>query len=210
MDVFDLAARITLDKAMFERGLKEAQNDVEKSGSLISKGLGKIGSAAKTLGKVSLTSFGVASAAVVSLTKKAVTAYANYEQLLGGVQTLFGAQGMTLQEYADSVGQTVDEAEGKYNALIQAQDDVMNNARQAFKTAGVSVNEYMDMATSSAAAMVNSLNGDTVKAAELTDMAIKDMSDNANKMGTSMESIQNAYAGFSKGNFTINNLMSAA
>lgn len=210
MDVFDLAARITLDKAMFERGLKEAQNDVEKSGSLISKGLGKIGSAAKTMGKVSLTAFGAASAAVVSLTKKAVTAYANYEQLVGGVETLFGAQGMTLQEYADSVGQTVDEAEGKYNALMQSQDLVMENARKAFKTAGVSVNEYMEQATSSAAAMVNSLNGDTVKAAELTDMAIRDMSDNANKMGTSMESIQNAYAGFSKQNFTINNLMSAA
>lgn len=210
MDVFDLVAKITLDKAIFDKSLQDAQKNMQSASNTISNGFSKISGAVKTFGKVSAAALGTASAAVVSLTKKSVAAYKEYEQLVGGVETLFGTQGMSLDQYAESVGKTVEEAQEKYNALAEAQDMVKENARNAFRSAGMSVNEYMSMATGTAAAMVSSLNGDTIKAAKLTDQAIQDMSDNANKMGTNMESIQNAYNGFAKGNFTINNLMSAA
>lgn len=82
-------------------------------------------------------------------------------------------------------------------------DKVVANAKQAFKTAGMSANEYMELTTSFSASLLQSVGGDTEKAAKYADMAIVDMSDNANKMGTSMESIQNAYQGFAKQNYTM-------
>lgn len=142
-------------------------------------------------------------AGVVKLGKAAVGAYADYEQLVGGVETLFGAGGQSVEEYAKSVGKSVDDASGDYNNLMKAQDLVMKNADNAYKTAGMSANEYMEVATASAASMVTSVGGDTVKAAKLTDQSVTDMADNANKMGTSMDLIQNAYGGFAKGNYTM-------
>lgn len=108
--------------------------------------------------------------------KEIVDAYADYEQLVGGVETLFGEAGQT---------------------------KVMENAEKAFKTAGLSVNDYMETVTSFSASLISSLDGDTAKAAKVADQAIIDMSDNANKMGSSMESIQNAYSGFAKQNYTM-------
>lgn len=120
--------------------------------------------------------------AVGELTKASMEAYAQNEQLVGGVETLF----------KDSA------------------DIVMGYAENAYKTAGLSANEYMNTVTSFSASLLQSLGGDTKAAAEKANVAITDMSDNANKMGTAMESIQNAYQGFAKQNYTINNLMSAA
>ena len=167
----------------------------------------KFGGAAKKVGAAALAASAAvasaATAAVIDLTKQAVTAYANYEQLVGGVETLFGAGGMSLQEYADSIGKTADEAKDQYNKLMVAQAKVGANAEKAFKTAGLSANEYMETVTSFSASLIQSVGGDTQKAAELADQAIVDMSDNANKMGSSMESIQNAYQGFAKQNYTM-------
>ena len=112
---------------------------------------------------------------------KAFWNYADYEQLVGGVDTLFK----------------------------ESSDVVQRNARQAFMTAGMSANEYMENVTGFSAALIQSLGGDTEEAARVADMAMRDMSDNANKMGTDMESITRAYQGFAKQNYTIN-LMSAA
>lgn len=120
-------------------------------------------------------------AAIGTAIKSAVDNYANYEQLTGGVETLF----------KDSA------------------DIVMNYAENAYKTAGLSANDYMETVTSFSASLLQSLGGDTEEAAKKADLAITDMSDNANKMGTDMQSIQNAYQGFAKQNYTIN-LMSAA
>ena len=114
-------------------------------------------------------------AGVVALTKSAVEGYAQYEQLIGGVETLFENASGTVVSYAN----------------------------EAYKTAGLSANNYMETVTSFSASLLQSLGGDTKKAAEYADRAIVDMSDNANKMGTSMESIQNAYQGFAKQNYTI-------
>ena len=169
-----VAGKNTVDSAI-KGAMNDAQNTASKGASGISNALGKVGSVAKTVGKVTAVGLGVASTAVVALGKSAIGAYANYEQLVGGVETLF----------KDSA------------------DTVIKNASRAYKTAGLSANDYMETVTSFSASLLQSLGGDTVKASEMADMAITDMSDNANKMGTSMEMIQNAYNGFAKQNFTM-------
>ena len=166
--------------------------------------------AAATAGKAIIASLeavgaaiGAVSTGVAAVGTKIVNEYANYEQLVGGVETLFGAQGKSLEEYAASVGKTVTEASAEYSKLLAAQETVMKNAENAYKTAGMSANDYMETVTSFSASLIQSLGGDTQKAAEYADMAITDMSDNASKMGTDMEMIQNAYNGFAKQNFTM-------
>ena len=118
--------------------------------------------------------------ALVNVGKQAIESYAEYEQLTGGVETLFGKSADVVKKYAND----------------------------AYKTAGLSANEYMDTVTSFSASLISSLGGDTEKASAYANRAIVDMSDNANKMGTDMSMIQNAYQGFAKQNYTIN-LMSA-
>ena len=144
-----------------------------------------------------------AATGVAALTTAAVSAYADYEQLVGGVETLFGTGGQSLEEYAKSVGKTVSEVKGEYESLAKAEKTVLDNADKAYKTAGMSANEYMETVTSFSASLIQGLGGDTEKAAQIADKAIVDMSDNANKMGTSMELIQNAYQGFAKQNYTM-------
>lgn len=119
------------------------------------------------------------------------------------METLFGAGGQSLSEYAKGVGKTTTEAKDEYNNLIKAQEAVIEKANGAYKTAGMSANDYMETVTSMSAALIQSLDGDTVAAAEKADMAITDMSDNANKMGSDIESIKNAYSGFAKVNYTM-------
>ena len=200
MDLMSLAARLTLDSSEYEKGLSDAEDNAKKRGSGIGRALG-------TLGKV--TAAGVAAgvtaagAAVVKLTKDAVGAYAEYQQLVGGVETLFGTGGQNLREYAASVGKTMYEAKGDYDKLKDAQDVVIHNAEQAFRTSGLSINDYMEQVTSFSASLIQSLGGDTLEAAKVADRAIIDMSDNANKMGTDMSMIQNAYNGFAKQNYTM-------
>ena len=137
--------------------------------------LSKLGGVAKGVGKAVSVGLAAAGAGIVAIGKQAVSSYAEYEQLVGGVETLF-------KDMADTV---------------------IENADNAHKTAGMSANEYMQTVTSFSASLLQSLGGDTQKAAEYADMAIRDMSDNANKMGTSMEMIQNAYQGFAKQNYTM-------
>lgn len=141
--------------------------------------------------------------AFVSLTKSSLEGYGNYEQLVGGVKTLFGTEAGSVEEYAQSVDQSVAEVTDKYNSLLRSQETVLKNARDGWKTTGLSANAYMETVTSFAASLVSSLGGDTEKAAQYADMALVDMSDNANKMGTDMTSIQYAYQGFAKQNYTM-------
>jgi hypothetical protein len=164
---------------------------------------GKLGDGLKTAAKVGVAAVGAASTAIVGLTKSAVESYAAYEQLAGGVETLFGAGGKSIEEYAESVGKSIEEVEDKYWDLRQANNEVLSNADKAFQTAGLSANQYMETVTSFSASLIQSLGGDTLKAAEYADMAIIDMADNANKMGTSIGMIQNAYQGFAKQNYTM-------
>ena len=148
-------------KDLGNKGAKAAYNGLKKVASISFKALA--------------VGLGAAATATGALVKNAVAAYADYEQLVGGVDTLFKG--------ASSV--------------------VQKNANNAYKTAGLSANAYMETVTSFSASLIQSVNGDTQKAAKLADMALSDMSDNANKMGTDMGSIQFAYQGFAKQNYTM-------
>ena len=171
----DIVAGKNNISSVVKSSMSECQDVVNKGSSGIGGALGKIGNVAGGIAKGVAVGVGVASTAVIGLGKQAVDAYGNYEQLVGGVETLF-----------------------KENAST-----VIKNASNAYKTAGMSANAYMETVTSFSASLLQSVGGDTVKASEMADMAITDMSDNANKMGTSMEMIQNAYQGFAKQNYTM-------
>ena len=255
--------------------VKKALGDAGESGS--SSFGSKFSSGLKVAGAAAGAALTAAGTAVGKLTKSAVTAYADYEQLVGGVETLFGQGGNSLEEYAktvratardieesgidwdkymdtawmsegggiqsmfeeiqfniDELGTSAEDLEeylhfeydldvedakaaiqsyydavsdetitAKYEAAGRAQEAVMEHAAEAYKTAGMSANDYMETVTSFSASLLQSLGGDTEEAARVADMAIIDMADNANKMGSSMESIQNAYQGFAKQNYTM-------
>lgn len=125
------------------------------------------------------------------------------QQSIGGIETLFGAGGRSIEEYAQSMGKSMDAVKDEYASLMQSQQTVFNNAAQAYRTVGLSANEYMEQTTSFAASLLSSVSKDTNVAAQLANMAMVDMADNANKMGTDMASIQNAYQGFAKQNYTM-------
>ena len=159
--------------------IKGVDNEGKKAGDNSEKHFEKIGKAAKKAGAVMAKGLAVGLAAaatgVVALTKAATEGYAEYEQLIGGVETLFKDSAGIVEGYANN----------------------------AYKSAGMSANAYMETITGFSASLLQSLGGDTAKAAEYGNQAVIDMSDNANKMGTSMESIQNAYQGFAKQNYTM-------
>ncbi|HHA7653767.1 TPA: hypothetical protein ACOP3J_001143 [Streptococcus pneumoniae] len=203
MNVFELFGKIGINNKPANKAIDETTGKAEGAHGKLSVIFGKIGNLAVKAGKVMATGLAVGITAISSLTGAAVKNYAEYEQLVGGIETLFGAGGKSLEEYAQSVGKSVDDASGEYEKLINAQEDLLNKSKLAYKTAGLSANEYMETATSFSASLIQSVKGDTEKAAKLADQAIIDMSDNANKMGSSMESIQNAYQGFAKQNYTM-------
>lgn len=176
MDVFDLVAKITLDSSEYEKQVSEIADNADKSsgwGGKIMNGLGKIG-------KVGGLAFGAigaaATAAVTVIGKSALDSYAEYEQLEGGIKKLFGEQ---------------------------SSKQVMKYAQEAYKTAGMSANEYMETATGFSASLIQSVGNDTQKAAKITDVAMRAMSDNASTFGTDIESIKMSYQGFAKQNYTM-------
>lgn len=168
INLFDLYAKITLDTSGYENGLDNASGKASGFADKLKSGLA-------TASKVGAAALTAAATGMAALTKASIDQYAEYEQLVGGVDTLFKTASDKVQEYAAN----------------------------AYKTAGMSANEYMDTVTSFSASLLQSLGGDTEKAAQKADQAITDMADNANKMGTGMEMIQNAYQGFAKQNYTM-------
>lgn len=175
MELFKILGKIALDVSEALKGMKDTTEEAESTSSKVGAAFEKMGASALKVGKAMSVAMGAGAVALAALTKSALDAYAQYEQLVGGVETLFG----------------------------DAQDAVMNYANEAYKTAGLSANQYMETVTSFSASLIQSLEGDTSAAAEVANQAIIDMSDNANKMGTSMEMIQNAYQGFAKQNYTM-------
>lgn len=161
MTVSEIVYRILGDDTQFK-------STMSKVGATASKALSAISKAA-------LAATGAAAAAVGALAKSAIDGYAEYEQLVGGVETLFKDSADVIKGYAD----------------------------EAYKTAGMSANAYMETVTGFSASLLQGLGGDTAKAAEIANQAVIDMSDNANKMGTDMSLIQNAYQGFAKQNYTM-------
>lgn len=175
MELFKLFGTIAVDNSGANKAIDETTGKAEKSQSKFSNVLGKIGQGAVKIAKASAVVIGSVATGLTALTKSAVSSYADYEQLVGGVETLFKDSSAKVIEYANN----------------------------AYKTAGLSANEYMSTVTSFSASLLQSLGGDTAKATESANLAITDMADNANKMGSSMESIQNAYQGFAKQNYTM-------
>lgn len=168
MNLFELFVKIGADTTEANKGIDEVGQKTSGLGEKLKSGLA-------TAGKVAVAGVAAGATAIGALGTKAVAAYADYEQLVGGVETLFK----------------------------DSQDQVMDYANNAYKTAGLSANEYMETVTSFSASLLQSLDGDTSAAADKANLAITDMSDNANKMGTDMTSIQNAYQGFAKANYTM-------
>lgn len=167
MTVFELVAKLTLDSSEYENDLKKQS----ENGGKLAGAWGKIGGAVK----VGAAAIGAASAAVGALTKKSIDAYAEFEQLKGGVEKLYGS----------------------------AADELMGYANEAYKTSGMSANKYMEQATSFSAALINSLGGDTSAAAKQTDVAMRAISDNFNTFGGDIQNVQNAFQGFAKQNYTM-------
>lgn len=183
MNLFTLYATLGLNADNFEKGVDKASRQGKGLASSLND---SVGGAAKAVGqKTSAMTIAMGTAlydlgkttvkAAASFGKSIISEYADTEQMVDGVKTLFKNDAST----------------------------VLANANNAFKTAGLSANEYMDTVTSFSASLLSGLGGDTAKAAEIADMAVQDMSDNANKFGTDMASIQNAYQGFAKQNYTM-------
>jgi phage-related protein len=177
VDIFNLYAKLSLNTDDYEKGVEKAKGGASSLmdvfsgtllGNVVSDGLRSVTNGITEIGRT-------AANMAVSIGKASLDSYADYEQLVGGVETL----------YKDSAG------------IIESY------AKDAYKNVGLSANDYMETSTSFAAALVTSLGGDTEKAAEMANTAISDMSDNANKMGTNMQSIQDAYNGFAKQNYTM-------
>ena len=168
MNLFEVFIKIGADTSESDKAIKDTGAKTKELGEKVKSGL-------KTVAKVSAATMGAMAAGVAKVVKDATAAYADYEQLVGGVETLFK----------------------------QSSDAVLQYADNAYKTAGLSANQYMETVTSFSASLLQSLGGDTAKAAKQADKAITDMADNANKMGTDIQSIQYAYQGFAKQNFTM-------
>lgn len=168
LNLFELFARILLDTSDYDDALNDASRNAESFADKLKNGL-------STAAKVGAAALGAAATGVAALTKASIDQYAEYEQLVGGVDTLFKEASNTIQQYASN----------------------------AYKTAGVSANTYMEQATAFSASLIQSLGGDTQAAAEYANQAIMDMSDNANKMGTDIESIQQTYQSLMRGNYAM-------
>lgn len=170
-NIFEMYGKISADNKQANDAIDETTGKAKTSSGIFSK----LGNGLKVIGAGAAVAVGVAGTAAVTLSKQVISAYADYEQLVGGVDTLFGEASKKVQQYAD----------------------------EAFRTAGMSANEYMETVTGFSASLLQSLGGDTEKAADVANQAVTDMSDNANKMGTDIASIQNAYQGFAKQNYTM-------
>lgn len=169
----------------------------------LKSGFSKIGSIATTALKGATVAIGTVTTAFAGLVTASVNARGELEQQIGGIETLLGTQGAkSVEDYAKLVGKSVTKVKKEYEILSKAQELAIDNANKAYKTAGLSANEYMSTVTGFAAALKQSCK-DEVEVAKIANTAIIDMADNANKMGTSMEAIQNAYQGFAKQNYTM-------
>ena len=163
MDLMTLAAKITLDDSSFKSGIESA----EGAGQRLS---GRLNAMTIAVGNIMTDLVRKGFDTIKGLTTGAVDAFADYEQLVGGIETLFKG----------------------------SSDKMMKFAKESYRTTGLSANQYMETVTSFSASLLQGLGGDTEQAAEIANTAVQDMADNANKLGTDMSSIQTAYQGFAK------------
>lgn len=175
MNVFDLQAKISLDTKGYESNLKSAGHDFSRFADGLKSAAGMVGDVLAGIGKAAVVGIGAAGTALTALTKQSLDAVANYEQLVGGVDKIFGESSKKVQQYAN----------------------------EAYQTAGLSANAYMETVTGFSASLIQGLKGDTEQAAEIANMAVKDMADNANTYGTDIAQIQSNYQALAKQNYTL-------
>lgn len=209
-----LLTKLGVDPKEFDEKMEKAHKKVEKLATAVKKvgttmgsALGKVGKfaldATTTALKATTAALGGAVAGVVALAKQSYSAYANYQQLVGGVQKLYGNMNMSLEDWAARQHKTVEEARADYERNAEAEKYIMDKAKNAFASTGMSANKYMETATQFSASLVSAYGGDTLKAAEETDKAMRQISDNWNTFGGDISAIENAYKGFAKGNYTM-------
>lgn len=196
---------LTVEISKVEKALEGMNKELHASGKI---DLSKIGTALEKIGNVALDvskKMAQVSAAIGGALAGVVTAgvksYASLEQNIGGVETLFKESEKEIQQWEEIYGKSWEELQKE--GFTTTADQVISNASKAFETAGVSANEYMQGVTSFAASLLQSVEGNSWEAMEIADMAFIDMADNANKFGTDMASIQHAYQGFAKQNYTM-------
>lgn len=189
MAVTNSDGSIILKTAIDTLGAEKGLNTLKSGISKFTKAMGAVGVAGAS--------------AVAMITKTAVEGYAEYEQLIGGVETLYGSKYKNVEEYIEGTGAAAEFAERTFEEYQNRQKTVLENANNAYKTAGISANEYMNTVNGFAASLTSSLGEYEWQAGNYADMIVTDMADNANKMGTNMEMIQNAYSGFAKQNYTM-------
>ena len=209
MTLYELIAKITLQDKDYKKKLKDtekatktmgenAEKSYNKSSKRILKALGIMASAAK----VAIDAMGT------YVVVKSVKAFAEYEQLLGGIQKLYGNMGLSVQEYAKTVGKSVTQVKDEWQRLENVQNKVLQNANNAYKTAGMSANQYMQNVTGISAALIRAYGGDTGKAASMADQAMRDIADNANTFGVyTADQLAEVYTNLAKGQYqTLDNL----
>lgn len=204
---FDVTAILKANVSDFAAGLKEAKMSIQSLKNQTGSSLDKVSNSLSVIGSEAMK---LGSALSVGLTVPVagalggiIKSYADLEQSLGGVETLFKDNGTSAIGLAKKYNITAQEAQNLYDTMESKGANVIANANKAFKTAGVSANDYMQQVTSFSATLLQGLGGDTEKAAQYADKALVQMADNANKMGTNMSDIQNAYQGFAKDNYTM-------
>lgn len=205
-----VTTKLGLDDKEFNKGTDKAKKTLEtfkKAVEKVGSAIGKVGKAAwsATTTALKATAGALAGAAtgVIALAKKSYSAYSEYQQMVGGVQKLYGNMNMSLEEYAAAQGKTTAEVRNEYARNKRAEDELMKNAKEAWKNTGMSATQYMETATQFSASLISSLGGDTEKAAKQTEVAMRAISDNWNTFGGDLESIKHAYTGFAKQNYTM-------
>lgn len=204
---FDVTAILRANSSDFTNGVNAARSALadlrNQSGGMLAQvgsSLKSVGSAMQSVGAGMTTAFTLP---MVGGLTAVIKGYADLEQSLGGVSTLFKQNGSSVNTLARDYGMTREQAQALYNTMDREGTNVIENANRAYRTAGVSANRYMEQVTSFSATLLQGLGGDTAKAAKYGDKALVQMSDNANKFGTNMTDIQNAYQGFAKDNYSM-------
>ena len=170
----------------------------EKSGNSFASSFKKVLGGAAVLGAVTAVAKGM-----VDVIKSAVSSYSEYEQLVGGTELMLGTAGQSLSEYAASMGQSCSEAAGAYREMEATQNRVFTRANEAYKTAGISANDYLTQVNGLAVGLKTALGGDASAAADLADRVVTAEADVVAAMGVSTESVQNAFNGLMKNNYTM-------
>ena len=199
--------QLSLEIAKSENALRDMKKELQATSGIdmskLKDGLKKVGEVALDVTKKLVKVTTAVSGALAGLVGAGVKSYADLEQNIGGIETMFGESEEEIKAFEEYYGKSWEEIKNAPEGFSTTVDNVLANANQAYKTAGLSANEYMETVMSFSGSLKQALKGDSFEMMEVADMAVIDMADNANKMGTDMSAIQSAYAGFAKQNYNM-------